>query len=82
MRNNYFEKLVNYMKKVYHIETGLNKLTDARINPTYNTAQVNTPVLFGFLLRIKSFNKLVVCLRKMNLTSYLLEEQNIQRLIQ
>ena len=64
MRKNYFEKLVKYMKKVYHIETGLKKLTDARINPTYNTAQVITPVLFGFILRIKSFNELGCMLKE------------------
>lgn len=58
MRKNYFAKLVRYMKNVYNIESGLNKLTDRRINPTYDTAQVITLVLLGFLLRIKSFNEL------------------------
>lgn len=58
LRKNYFAKLVKYMKNVYHIERGLNKLTDGRINPTYNTAKVVTIVLLGFLLRIKSFNEL------------------------
>ncbi|NOW06133.1 hypothetical protein BCM20_000679 [Clostridium beijerinckii] len=37
MRKNYFTKLVRYMKNVYHIENGLNKLTDGRIKPTYDT---------------------------------------------
>ena len=46
------------MKNVYHIGKGLNQLTDGRINPTYDTAQVITLVLLGFLLRIKSFNEL------------------------
>jgi hypothetical protein len=58
MRNNYFRKLVKYMKDVYHLERGLNKLSDGRVNPTYGTGQVILPVLFGFLLRIKSFNEL------------------------
>jgi len=58
MRKNYFAKLVKYMKNVYHIERGLNKLSDGRVNPTYSTGQVILPVLFGFLLRIKSFNEL------------------------
>ncbi len=58
------EKLVRYMKNVYHIEAGLNKLTDSRVNTTYNTAQVITPVLFGFLLRIKSFNELGCMLKE------------------
>ena len=58
MRKNYFIKLVRYMKNVYHLEHGLNKLSDGRVNPTYCTGQVILPVLFGFLLRIKSFNEL------------------------
>ena len=58
MRKNYFAKLVRYMKNVCDIENGLNKLSDGRVNPTYNTAQVITLVLLGFLLRIKSFNEL------------------------
>jgi len=58
MRKNYFAKLVNYMKNVYHIQRGLNKLSDGRVNPTYSTGQVILPVLLGFLLRIKSFNEL------------------------
>ena len=43
---------------VYHLDRGLNKLSDGRANPTYSTAQVILPVLLGFLLRIKSFNEL------------------------
>ena len=39
-RENYFYKLVNYMKSVYNTEHGLNKLEDGRVNPTYTTAQV------------------------------------------
>ena len=46
------------MKSVYNIERGLNKLEDGRVNPTYTTVQAVTPVLLGFLLRIKSFNEL------------------------
>ena len=63
MRKNYFAKLIKYMKNVYHIEHGLNKLFDGRFNPTYSTGQVILPVLFGFLLRIKSFNKLNLMIR-------------------
>ncbi|WP_088185768.1 hypothetical protein [Desulfosporosinus sp. FKA] len=58
MRKNYIVKLVNYMKNVYQIDRGLNKLSDRRVNPTYSTGQVILPVFFGFLLRIKSFNEL------------------------
>ncbi|TGE31020.1 hypothetical protein [Desulfosporosinus sp. Sb-LF] len=46
------------MRNVYHVDRRLNKLSDGRVNPTYRTGQVILPVLFGFLLRIKSFNEL------------------------
>ena len=49
------------MKNVYDSENGLNKLSDGRVNPTYNKAQVITLVLLGVLLRIKSFNELNYC---------------------
>ncbi len=39
MRKNYFAKLVSYMKNVYHVDRGLNKLSDGRVNPTYSTGQ-------------------------------------------
>ena len=63
MRKNHFAKLVNYMKNVYHLDRGLNKLSDGRVNPTYSTNQVIQPVLFGFLLRIKSFNELSLMIK-------------------
>ena len=63
LRKNYLAKLVKYMKNVYHIEKGLSQLTDVRINPTYDTAQVVTLVLLGFLLRINSFNELNIMIK-------------------
>jgi hypothetical protein len=58
MRKNYFIKLVNYMKNVYHIDQGINKLKDSRVSPKYKTGQVILPLLLGFLLRIRSMNEL------------------------
>jgi hypothetical protein len=58
MRKNYFVKLVSYMKNVYHIDQGINKLKDRRVNPKYKTKQVILPLLLGLLLRIKSLNEL------------------------
>ena len=52
------------MKNVYDIENGLNKLSDGRVNPTYNTAQVITLVLLVFLLRIKGFNELNLMIKR------------------
>jgi predicted transposase YbfD/YdcC len=58
VRENYFIKLVKYMKKVYFIEKLLRKLKDSRVNPTYKTGEVVLIVLLGFLLRTRSFNNL------------------------
>ena len=58
MRKNYFVKLIKYMKNVYNIKHGINKLTDGRVNPKYKTSQVVFPLLLGFMLRIQSLNEL------------------------
>ena len=58
MRNNYFAKLIKYIKNVYRVDKTLSKLRDERVNPTYSTELIIMIVLFGFLLRIRSFNEL------------------------
>ncbi len=46
------------MKQVYNIDQGLSWLKDKRLNPSCNTLHIILPVLFGFILRIQSFNQL------------------------
>lgn len=58
MRKNYFAKIEKYIKDVYNVEEGLRNLEDKRKNPTYKANKVILPVLFGFILRIRSFNEL------------------------
>ncbi len=55
MNENKMIKLIKYMKEVYAIDYYLDKLSDSRVNPSYTTSEVSTILLFGFLLRIKSF---------------------------
>ncbi len=62
MRTNYFAKLMKYIKNVYNIERGINKLSDGRKYPKYKTSQIITSLLLGFLLRIKSMNELKLML--------------------
>jgi len=64
LRNNYFVKLIKYIKNVHYIDKKFDKLKDGRVNPTYKTKQVILPVLFGFLLRIKSLNQLNFMLKE------------------
>ena len=58
LRENYFVKLIKYIKNVYHIDRQIEQIVDNRLNPTYKTSQIISLVLTGFLLRIKSFNQL------------------------
>ena len=58
MKKNYLKKLLKYMKKVYHIAHAIKHLKDRRIKPKYSAAEDILPVLFGFLIRIQSFNEL------------------------
>lgn len=57
-------KLVLGVINVYHIENKISKLKNGRVNPSYKTANVVLPVLFGFLLRIQSLNELSCMLKE------------------
>lgn len=58
MRDNYFVKLIKYIKNVYNIDKQIEHISDKRLNPTYKAPQITSLVLTGFLLRIKSFNQM------------------------
>ena len=58
MSKDYLKKLLKYMKEVYDIEDAIKYLKDRRINPKYSAAEAILPALFGFLIRIQSFNEL------------------------
>jgi len=64
LRDNYFYKLIKYIKNVYHIEDKINKSKYGRVNPSYRTGNVMLPLLFGFLLRIQSLNELNCMLKE------------------
>ena len=55
MRQNYFVKLVRYMKNVYHVDRGLNKLSDGRVNSTCSTGFA---CAFWFFAQDKELNEL------------------------
>jgi len=58
LKNNYFVKLVKYIKNVYYIDKQMEHITDKRVNPKYKTPQIISVVLTGFLLRVQSFNRM------------------------
>lgn len=69
MATNYFEKLVKYTKNVYDIERGFNKIKDGRGNPTHDTSTVLLVILFGFFLRLRSFNEIDNYVRRGDFTN-------------
>lgn len=50
--------MIKYIKNVYHIDSQIEYVTDNRVNPTYETSEIISLVLIGFLLRVQSFNQL------------------------
>ena len=64
MRDSYFEKLIRYIKNVYHVDKAFNDLTDKRVYPEYKTKQIATLIMIAFMLRIESFNDLKFILER------------------
>ena len=58
MGESYLKQILTYTNKVYDIGEKINTLKDKRLNPQINTATVSFVVLFGFMLQIRSFNRL------------------------
>ena len=58
MSKDYLKKLLKYLKEVYYIEDAIKHLKDRRIKSKYSTAEAILSVLFGFMIRIQSFNEL------------------------
>jgi len=58
LRENYFLKLIKYINIVYHLDKQIEYITDKRLNPTYKTSEIISPVLTGLLVRVQSFNQL------------------------
>jgi len=58
LRENYFIKLMRYVKNVYQMDRQIEQITDSRLKPSYKTSKKNSMILVGFLLRTRSFNQL------------------------
>jgi hypothetical protein len=67
------------MKNVFDVEKGLNNLTDGRKNPTFKTKLLVLPVLFGFIIRTRSFNELNNYIVKMSLRICCLGDVSFQK---
>lgn len=64
MSKSYLKQLLTYINKVYHIGEKINTLEDKRVNSKASISTITFVVLFGFMLQIRSFNKLNHWLKK------------------
>jgi len=58
MGKSYLKQLLTYINKVYHLGEKINTLEDKRIKFPINISTITFVVLFGFMLQIRSFNRL------------------------
>ncbi|MBU5314521.1 transposase [Tissierella carlieri] len=58
MNKSYLKQLFTYINKVYDIGEKINTLKDKRVKSQVKISTVSFVVLFGFMLQIRSFNRL------------------------
>ena len=64
MNKRYLKQMLTYFSKVYHLGEKIKGLKDGRINPQIETSTISFIVLFTFICRLKSFNRLEHWLEK------------------
>ncbi|WP_341472484.1 hypothetical protein, partial [Haloimpatiens lingqiaonensis] len=64
MSKSYLKQLLTYINKVYDIGEKINNLKDKRIKSDVKISTITFVVLFGFMLQIRSFNRLEHWLKK------------------
>ncbi|EOD00774.1 hypothetical protein [Caldisalinibacter kiritimatiensis] len=58
MSKDTLKQILTYINKVYDIGEKINTLSDKKIKPQIKTSTISFIVLFGFMLQIRSFNRL------------------------
>lgn len=64
MSKKYLKQLLTYINRVYDIGEKINSLKDKRIKSPVKISTISFVVLFGFMLQIRSFNRLNHWLKK------------------
>ncbi len=64
MNKSYLKQMLTYFSKVYHLGEKINTLKDKRVKSPVKISTITFVVLFGFMLQIRSFNRLNHCLKK------------------
>jgi hypothetical protein len=61
MNKSYLKQILTYFSKIYHLGEKINTLKDKRAKSSVKISTVTFVVLFGFMLQIRSFNRLEHC---------------------
>lgn len=64
MNKSYLKQMLTYFSKVYHLGEKINTLRDKRVKSPVKNSTITFVVLFGFMLQIRSFNRLKHWLEK------------------
>ncbi|SUY47113.1 transposase family protein [Clostridium putrefaciens] len=80
MNTNYLKQMLTYINKVYHIGKKINTLKDKRIKFSAKVSTISFVVLFGFILQIRSFNRLEHLLEKNKFKKLLPKKTKVPRI--
>lgn len=80
MNINYLKQMLTYINKVYHIGKKINTLKDKRIKFSAKVSTISFVVLFGFILQIRSFNRLEHLLEKNKFKKLLPKKTKVPRI--
>ncbi|NOH15461.1 hypothetical protein, partial [Clostridium cochlearium] len=64
MNKSYLKQLLTYINKVYDIGEKIKTLKDKKVKSPVKISTITFVVLFGFMLQIRSFNRLEHWLKK------------------
>ena len=73
MNKSYLKQMLTYINKVYDIGEKINTLEDKKIKSPAKISTITFVVLFGFMLQIRSFNRLEHWLKKGKFKKYYLK---------
>jgi hypothetical protein len=80
MNKSYLKQLLTYINKVYDIGEKINTLKDKRIKSPVKISTITFVVLFGFMLQIRSFNRLEHWIKKGKFKKVLPKKTNMPRI--
>ncbi|MFU0783295.1 MAG: transposase family protein [Thermoanaerobacterium thermosaccharolyticum] len=80
MNKSYLKQMFTYFSKVYHLGEKINTLKDKRVKSSVKISTITFVVLFGFMLQMKSFNRLEHWLKKGKFKKLLPRKTKIPRI--